>query len=156
MKAVLQRVTGARVRVDGRVIAAIGQGLLVLAGAAVGDDDADVDWIAQKIVNLRIFDHAGKFERSVADCGGQVLLVSQFTLLGSTRKGRRPSFAGAADPQPARQLLERLAERISAAGPAVATGEFGAKMEVELNNDGPVTILLDSRDRLEPRRARSR
>ena len=156
MKAVLQRVTGASVRVDGRVVAAIGQGLLVFAGAAVGDAEADVDWLAQKIVNMRIFDRDGKFQCSVADRGGQVLLVSQFTLLASTRKGRRPSFSGAADPGPARELLDSLARKIAAAGPEVASGEFGAKMEVELSNDGPVTILLDSRDRLKPRRADSR
>lgn len=153
MKAVLQRVTGASVRVDGRAVAAISRGLLVLAGAADGDSDDDADWLAQKIVNLRIFDRDGKFQRSLIDCGGAVLLVSQFTLLGSTRKGRRPSFTGAAAPEPARRLLERLAAKIAEFGPEVATGQFGANMEVELINDGPVTILLDSRDRLEPRRA---
>ncbi len=153
MKAVLQRVTGASVRVDGRAVAAISRGLLVLAGAADGDNDDDVDWLARKIVNLRIFDRDGKFQRSLIDSGGAVLLVSQFTLLGSTRKGRRPSFTGAAAPEPARRLLERLAARIAELGPEVATGRFGANMEVESINDGPVTILLDSRDRLEPRRA---
>lgn len=153
MKAVLQRVSGASVRVDGREVAAISRGLLVLAGAADGDSDDDVDWLAQKIVNLRIFDRDGKFQRSLIDCGAQVLLVSQFTLLGSTRKGRRPSFGGAAAPELARRLLERLAARIADLGPEVATGEFGANMEVDLINDGPVTILLDSRERLEPRRA---
>lgn len=156
MKAVLQRVSGASVRVDGRTIAAISQGLLVLAGAAEGDSDEDVDWLAPKIANLRIFERDGKFQRSLLDCGGAVLLVSQFTLLGSTRKGRRPSFTGAADPEPARRLLERLAAKITELGPEVATGRFGANMEVELINDGPVTILLDSRDRLEPRRAGGR
>ena len=155
MKAVLQRVTGASVRVDGRAVAAISEGLLVLAGAAEGDCDDDADYLAQKIVNLRIFDRDGRFQRSLIDSGGQVLLVSQFTLLGSTRKGRRPSFTGAAAPEPARRLLERLAAKISELGPGVATGEFGANMEVELINDGPVTILLDSRDRFEPRRAKS-
>lgn len=156
MKAVLQRVSGASVRVDGRAVAAISRGLLVLAGAAEGDNDDDVDWLAKKIVNLRIFDQDGKFQRSLIDCGGRVLLVSQFTLLGSTRKGRRPSFGSAAAPDSARRLLERLAAKITELGPEVATGIFGANMEVELINDGPVTILLDSRERLEPRRAGSR
>lgn len=155
MKAVLQRVTGASVRVDGRAIAAISGGLLVLVGAAAGDGEEDVEYLARKIVNLRIFDRDGKFQRSLVDCGGQVLLVSQFTLLGTTRKGRRPSFGAAAEPEAARALLERLAERIAELGPEVATGRFGANMEVESINNGPVTILLDSRDRRIPRRAGS-
>ena len=147
MKAVLQRVTKAEVRVDDQVVGAIGAGLLVLVGVARGDADADAEWLAEKIARLRIFEVDGKFSTSLVDRAGSVLLVSQFTLLASTRKGRRPGFAAAADPPVARQLICRLGERLNRYGLVVESGRFGAKMEVDLINDGPVTILLDSADR---------
>lgn len=147
MRAVVQRVTRARVTVDGEVVGAIGPGLCVLVGAGAGDGDADVDYIANKVANLRIFeDDAGKMNRSVLDTGGGVLAVSQFTLYGDARKGRRPTFTRALEPVAAERLCERLVERLRAAGVAeIATGTFRAMMDVELVNAGPVTILLDSR-----------
>jgi D-tyrosyl-tRNA(Tyr) deacylase len=146
MRAVLQRVSAARVTVDGRTIGAIGPGLLVLAGAGEGDGDADADWIARKVAELRIFeDGAGKMNRSVEDAGGAVLLVSQFTLYADTSRGRRPSFTGALAPERAAPLVERVAAALRARGLTVAEGAFGADMDVALVNDGPVTIVLDSR-----------
>lgn len=140
MRAVVQRVSRAEVRVDGAVVGAIGPGLLVLVGVAPGDGPAQVAWMAEKIENLRIFaDDAGKMNRSVRDVGGGVLVVSQFTLYGDASRGRRPSFVGAALPDVARPLYEALADRLAA-----ARGVFGAHMEVEGVNDGPVTLLLDT------------
>ena len=147
MRAVVQRVTRARVTVGDRTTGAIDRGLLVLLGAAAGDGAADLAYIVDKIVNLRIFaDDAGKMNRSVLDVGGGVLVVSQFTLLGDARQGRRPAFTGALEPAAARALYEDALGKLRAAGVTrVEAGEFAADMQVELVNDGPVTILLDSR-----------
>ena len=147
MRVVLQRVSEARVTVDGRIIGAIGVGLLVLIGAGVDDGEADSDWTARKIAELRIFeDDAGKMNRSAEDVGAAVLLVSQFTLYADTRRGRRPSFTGALAPDRAAPLIERVAAALRGRGLTVATGAFGADMDVTLVNRGPVTIVLDSRD----------
>ena len=146
MRAVVQRVTSARVTVDDRVTGEIGAGLLVLVGVEQGDGPADVQYISSKIRDLRIFpDDAGKMNLSVLDRQGDVLVVSQFTLAGDARNGRRPSFASAAAPQIARALYEDVVRELSASGLTVATGEFQAMMQVALVNDGPVTILLESR-----------
>ena len=147
MRAVVQRVTRAQVSVGDRVTGRIGRGLLVLLGAGQGDGDADLAYIVDKVANLRIFvDDAGKMNRSVQDLAGGVLVVSQFTLYGDARTGRRPGFTGALEPVAARALYERSLAALAAAGVAdVQAGEFGADMAVELVNDGPVTILLDSR-----------
>jgi len=148
MRAVVQRVARASVRVDGRLVTEIGPGLLVLVGVASADTEADAQWLADKIVNLRIFaNEAGKFDRSVRDIGGSVLVVSQFTLLADVAKGRRPSFSAAAPPEQARRLYEYVAECVASAGVRCGTGEFGAHMAVELVNDGPVTIVIDSANR---------
>src|SRR5262245_43970958 len=146
MRAVIQRVTRAEVRVDGAVSGAIDRGLLVFVGVAHGDGPADVQYIAAKIRELRAFpDDDGRMNRSVVGTGGAVLLVSQFTLLADCRKGRRPSLDGAAPPALAEALYEDVAASLRADGLVVATGVFQAHMEVELVNDGPVTMLLDSR-----------
>jgi D-tyrosyl-tRNA(Tyr) deacylase len=146
VRAVVQRVTQARVTVDDRVTGEIGPGLLVLVGVDQQDGPSDVQYIAAKIRDLRIFsDDAGKMNRSVLDTQGSVLVVSQFTLSGDARNGRRPSFATAAPPQIARALYEDVVRELSASGLRVETGEFQAMMQVALVNDGPVTILLDSR-----------
>ncbi len=147
MRAVVQRVSRASVTVESRVTGAIGRGLMVLFGAGAGDGATDLAYIVDKIVNLRIFpDDAGKMNRSVIDIGGGVLLVSQFTLYGDARQGRRPAFVGALEPTAARALYEQALVALRTAGvPQVAAGEFAADMKVELVNDGPVTILLDSR-----------
>ena len=147
MRAVVQRVSRASVTVSERVTGAIGRGLLVLLGAGAGDTDADLAYIVDKIAHLRIFaDDAGKMNRSVIDVGGEVLVVSQFTLYGDARGGRRPAFTGALEPVAARALSEQAIVALATAGVArVAAGEFAADMQVELVNDGPVTILLDSR-----------
>ncbi|MFO1324914.1 MAG: D-aminoacyl-tRNA deacylase [Burkholderiales bacterium] len=149
MRAVVQRVRQASVAVDGQVVGAIGGGLLVLVGVTDGDGDDDRDWLVRKIAQLRVFDDdAGVMNRSVSDCGGDVLAVSQFTLYASTRKGNRPSYAAAARPEVAQPAFDALVRALSAAlGKPVPTGVFGAHMAVELVNDGPVTILLDSRQR---------
>jgi D-tyrosyl-tRNA(Tyr) deacylase len=149
MRALIQRVREAAVRVDGRVVGAIGPGLLVLAAVAADDADADREWLARKIVALRIFDDdAGVMNRSVADIGGAILAVSQFTLFASTRKGARPSWSGAAPPEVARPMFDAFIGLLAReSGKEVATGEFGAPMQVALVNDGPVTIWLDSRQR---------
>ena len=149
MRALLQRVAEARVTVDGRVTGAIGPGLLVLAGLTDGDDADDRDWLARKIVQLRVFDDAdGVMNRSVIDAGGGILAVSQFTLYASTRKGNRPSYAAAARPEAAQPGFDAFVAALSAAlGRPVPTGVFGAHMHVALVNDGPVTIWLDSRER---------
>jgi D-aminoacyl-tRNA deacylase len=139
-------VSWARVRVVGEEVGAIGRGLLVLLGAAEGDGEADVEYLAGKVVNLRIFEDAeGAMNRSVLEEGGALLVVSQFTLLADVRKGRRPSFIGALEPGQAEKLCELFVERCRALGVPVSTGRFRAMMEVELCNSGPVTILLDSR-----------
>lgn len=145
MRAVAQRVKSASVTVDGAIRGEIEKGLLVYAGVEKGDTDADLEYIASKLLNLRIFeDRDGKMNLDLLEVGGAVLLISQFTLAGDCRKGRRPSFDKAEAPQAARALYERLAQRLSQSV-ATATGEFQAHMEVESVNDGPVTILLDSR-----------
>ncbi len=147
MRAVVQRVSRATVSVDGRVLGEIGWGLAVLLGVSDGDTETDAVAMADKLVGLRIFaDDEGKMNRSVVDLGGEVLLISQFTLLGDVRKGRRPSFIHAADPGVADPLVQQVAERIAGHGVPVATGEFGAHMQVDLVNDGPVTILIETVD----------
>ena len=146
MRAVLQRVSRAAVVVDGRPVARIGHGLLVLAAAGAGDADADVEYVARKTAELRIFeDDRGKMNRSVEDVGGEVLVVSQFTLYADSRSGRRPSFDGAMEPEGARALIDGLCDALASRGLRVQRGHFGALMEVELVNHGPVTLLLDSR-----------
>jgi D-tyrosyl-tRNA(Tyr) deacylase len=146
MRAVVQRVARAEVRIDGAVVGAIGRGLLVLLGAAQEDTLADVDWMVDKVVGLRVFaDEAGLMNRSLLEVGGALLVVSQFTLLGDARKGRRPSFVAALAPGPAEALYRRFLELAAATGASVERGRFGADMQVELVNDGPVTLLLDSR-----------
>lgn len=148
MKAVLQRVTSASVEVDGQVVGRIQQGLMVLLGVAKGDDESDVEYVVDKILSLRIFsDDRGKMNRSLSDVGGAVLLVSQFTLLGSTTNGRRPSFDDAAPPDSAKRLYEQVAADLRAGGIPVETGVFAAHMQVALVNDGPVTFMVDSRDK---------
>jgi D-aminoacyl-tRNA deacylase len=145
MKVVLQRVKNASVTVGGERVSEIGAGLLLLVGVAAGDGETEADWLAQKISGLRIFnDGDGKMNLSVRDAGGEVLAVSQFTLLADTRKGKRPSFVGAAPPQEAERLFDYFCERLRAAGAGpVKTGVFGAMMDVALVNDGPVTIILE-------------
>ena len=146
MRAVLQRVSRASVRVEGNLVGAIETGWLVLLGVAGGDVDTDADRLADKVVHLRGFeDDSGKMNRSVLEVGGGALVVSQFTLLGDCRTGRRPSFAAAAEPAEADRLYRRFAAKVAEAGVPVATGVFRAMMAVELVNDGPVTLLLDSR-----------
>ncbi len=148
MRSVIQRVTFARVRVDGRVIGEIGRGVLVLAGVEKGDGPRDVAYIAGKVNDLRIFDDAaGKMNLSLAESGGAALVVSQFTLCGDSRRGRRPSFDDAESPAAAKPLYESLVAALRTLNVTVETGEFQAHMDVELTNDGPVTILLDSRRR---------
>jgi len=144
MRAVCQRVSEARVKVDGANVAEIGGGLVVLLGVARGDTDAQASRLATKIGRLRIFeDDAGKFDRSLLDTGGSALVVSQFTLVADTRKGNRPSLGDAAPPDEAERLYERFCDELRALGVLVETGVFGARMAVGLVNDGPVTIVLD-------------
>ena len=146
MRAVVQRVSCAKVTVNGWIAGEIGLGLLVLLGVGQDDSESDVTYMAEKIAGLRIFeDQDGKMNRSVLDVGGSVLAVSQFTLYGDVRRGKRPSFDDAAPPEPARRLYELFVERIRAAGLRCETGRFQEMMQVELVNEGPVTILLDSR-----------
>ena len=148
MKALLQRVTKASVSVAGEVVGRIGRGLVIFVGVANGDTEKDTQYLAQKAVNLRIFaDEEGKFNLSAVDIKGELLLVSQFTLLADTRKGRRPSFVEAALPGRAEELFNYFVEQASASGLKVATGRFQEYMHVEIHNDGPVTILLDSREK---------
>jgi D-tyrosyl-tRNA(Tyr) deacylase len=148
MRAVLQRVSRARVTVGDRTVGAIGPGLLVLLGIAADDMQSAADWLLEKVLDLRIFENDnGKFDRSLRDLHWDLLVVSQFTLLADTSKGRRPSFTGAARPEHAIPLYEYFVAQARSQGVTVATGEFGARMQVELVNDGPVTILLDSRER---------
>ena len=148
MRAVIQRVSGARVTVGDEVAGAIGRGVLVLVGIADGDTETEANWLVDKLLDLRIFeDDKGKLNRSLRDLNGELMLVSQFTLLADARKGRRPSFAAAARPEQAVPLYEHMVRRARDRGVTVATGRFGARMRVELVNEGPVTIILDSKDR---------
>lgn len=148
MIAVAQRVSRASVRVGGELVGAIDAGLLVLLGVALGDTEADSEWLANKCAEMRIFrDDADKMNLSVIDTGGSVLVVSQFTLLGDCSRGRRPSFTNAAPPAEADRLYRNFVDRLVSRGLPVATGVFQAMMEVELVNDGPVTMLLDSKSR---------
>lgn len=143
MRAVVQRVSGAAVRVDDQVVGEIGRGLCVLLGVARDDEQADAEKLAGKIARLRIFENAdGKFDRSVQDVEGAILVVSQFTLIADTEKGNRPSFAGAAPPEEAEALYEAFCAALRPMGLEVETGVFGARMKVEIANDGPVTIVL--------------
>ena len=146
MRAVIQRVQKSSVTVEGRVVGSIGPGLLVLLGVAGSDEQKDAEFLANKTTSLRIFeDDAGRMNRSVIDTGGGVLVVSQFTLLADCRKGRRPSFAQAAEPRKAEALYLAFVEAVKSRGLTTATGTFGAKMDVSLVNDGPVTFVIDSR-----------
>ena len=145
MRAVVQRVSHVKVSANGEVTGEIGRGLLILLGVASSDAPADADYLADKIVGLRIFeDSSGKMNLAVAEVGGALLVVSQFTLYGDVRRGKRPSFDGAATPQAARELYEHFVEKVRAAGLRCETGRFQETMQVELVNEGPVTILLDS------------
>jgi len=146
MRAVIQRVSKASVEVSDEVVGEIGAGFLVLLGVARDDSNADADYLAEKTVNLRVFDDAeGKMNRSLLETGGAMLVVSQFTLFGDVRRGRRPSYSDAAEPTKANELYEYFVERVRSFGLRVETGVFQAMMKVSLTNDGPVTILLDSR-----------
>jgi D-tyrosyl-tRNA(Tyr) deacylase len=148
MKAVIQRVKSAEVRVNGRVVGRIGKGLLVFVGVAKGDGEEDLSYLASKIPELRIFeDDSGKFNRSLKETDGKLLVVSQFTLYGDCRKGRRPSFTEAEEPEAAKDLYDRFISKITGEGVPVETGTFQAKMEVQLVNDGPVTLILDSKNK---------
>ncbi len=145
MKAVVQRVSQARVEVEGKTVGAIDRGMLVLLGVEKGDGEQDADWLAEKIVNLRIFeDHAGKMNLSLAEIGGEILAVSQFTLAGNCGKGRRPSFDNAAPPERANVLYGYFVGKVWEWGIPVQTGIFQADMKVSLTNDGPVTFILES------------
>lgn len=144
MRALLQRVSRASVTIDGRVVGRIGPGFVVLLGIGHSDGPGEVEWMAAKVAGLRVFeDDAGKMNLSLGDIGGELLVVSQFTLYGDARKGRRPSFTDAAAPDRAEPLVERFVERLRDAGFSVATGVFGAHMAVEIHNDGPVTLLIE-------------
>jgi D-tyrosyl-tRNA(Tyr) deacylase len=152
LRALVQRVSRASVTVEGQTVADIKQGLVVLVGVGRDDSEDDAQYLAEKITNLRIFsDDSGKFNLSLLDIDGEVIIVSQFTLFASTRKGRRPSFTDAALPEKAEPLLNSLVRFIGATGVNVQTGRFQQYMLVEIHNDGPVTIMLDSQDRLKPR-----
>ncbi len=150
MKVLLQRVTGASVSVAGEVVGRIGRGLVVFVGVASGDTEKDVQYLVPKVVSLRIFaDEEGKFNLSALDIKGELLVVSQFTLLADTRKGRRPSFVGAAPPAQAEALFEQFVKQARHSGLKVETGRFQQYMQVEIHNDGPVTIMLDSREKFQ-------
>jgi D-tyrosyl-tRNA(Tyr) deacylase len=154
MRAVIQRVSKASVAVGGEVAGQIGAGLLILLGVGASDGPAEAELLAEKIANMRIFsDEAGRFNRSVLDAGGAALVVSQFTLYADTRRGRRPSFSAAAAPELAAPLVEAFAAALRSRGLPVATGVVGAHMAVDLQNDGPVTIVLDTEAFREPRSA---
>lgn len=153
MRAVVQRVNRARVSVEGETTGEVGRGMLVYLGVAPGDGAGEVEWLASKIAELRVFpDDEGRFNRSVQEDGRAVLVVSQFTLYADTRRGRRPSFIDAAPPEVAEPLVEQVMDALRAHGLEVQSGRFGAHMLVESENDGPVTIILDSADRERPRR----
>lgn len=144
MRIVLQRVRSGRVSVEGRMIAEIGRGLVILVGVGIGDGETEARWLAEKCAGLRVFeDKAGKTNLSIQDVGGEAIVVSQFTLYADTRKGRRPSFVKAAPPEIAEPLVQRFAELLNAQGIPTKTGQFGAHMLVEIDNDGPVTIILE-------------
>ncbi len=144
MRAVVQRVSQASVTVDGRVVGRIDRGLMILLGVKTGDTEAEASWLAAKIAGLRIFpDDEGKFNLSVQEVDGATLVVSQFTLYGDARKGRRPSFSDAAPPEVAESLVNRFVEYLRAEGLTVETGVFGAAMQVEIHNDGPVTLIVE-------------
>jgi len=144
MRVVLQRVTRASVTIEGIVVGAVGRGYCLLAGFTHDDTAAEVDWMAEKIAGLRLFSDAeDKMNLALADVGGEVLVISQFTLYGDARKGRRPSFIDAARPETAIPLYQRFLEQLRAQGLTVASGEFGAMMQVEIHNDGPVTLVLE-------------
>jgi D-aminoacyl-tRNA deacylase len=144
MRVVLQRVSSASVTIDGQVAGAIGRGFCLLVGFTHGDGQAQVDWMAEKVVGLRLFSDAeGKLNLGLAEVGGALLVISQFTLYGDAAKGRRPSFIDAARPDVAIPLYERFVSALRTRGVEVATGEFGADMQVEIHNDGPVTLILD-------------
>ncbi|MCI0380348.1 MAG: D-aminoacyl-tRNA deacylase [Gemmataceae bacterium] len=146
MRAVLQRVARAKVVVEGQTVGEIGRGLLLLLGVTHDDTPEKAQWLAEKVAGLRIFpDDEGKMNRDLAETGGAALVVSQFTLYGDTRKGRRPSFVDAAPPETAIPLYEAFIDALKALGVPVATGQFGAMMQVELVNDGPVTLIVDSK-----------
>ena len=145
MKTVIQRVSRASVRVEARVVGEIGQGLLILLGVEAGDDERDADALAEKIASLRVFPGRTPMDRGLADVGGGCLIISQFTLSGSVRKGRRPSFSGAEQPARAEVLYEYFMAALRDAGVPVASGSFGASMQVELVNEGPVTLIVESR-----------
>jgi D-tyrosyl-tRNA(Tyr) deacylase len=148
MRAVVQRVSRAEVRIEGRVVGKIGRGFVVLLGVAGGDDETDAAFLVDRIVGMRVFaDDAGKMNLSIVQAGGAMLVVSQFTLLADTNSGRRPSFTKAAAPDEARRLYEHFLSLARTRDVKVETGEFGATMEVDLVNDGPVTIILDSREK---------
>ena len=154
MRALIQRVSRGSVTVEGRLVGSIGPGLVVLVGISKDDDEEDARYLVGKTVNLRIFNDAeGRFNLSALDTGAELLLVSQFTLYADTRRGRRPGFTGAAPPERAAPLFERTVEMFRETGLAVEAGRFQAHMMVGLENDGPVTIMLDSSDRERPRRA---
>jgi D-tyrosyl-tRNA(Tyr) deacylase len=153
MRALIQRVSRAAITVDRAIIGKIDTGLLAYVGVASGDTGEDVEYLATKIATIRLFpDSEGRFDRSVTDIGGAVLVVSQFTLYAETRRGRRPSFSGAAGPEVAEPLVDALGDRLRKDGVAVQTGRFGALMEVDSLNDGPVSIIIDSADRNHARR----
>lgn len=146
MRAVVQRVSESSVSIDGEQVGKIGDGLMILLGVAKEDTAVDADYLAEKIVNLRIFsDDQGKMNRSLLETGGEMLVVSQFTLLGDCRKGRRPSFIHAADPEKGNDLYVYFVSQVQKKGVAVETGRFGAMMSVSLVNDGPVTLILESK-----------
>ncbi len=147
MRAVVQRVSSGSVTIDGEVVGKIGKGLVILLGVKNGDTEAEAKFVADKCANLRIFaDEDNKFNLSAKDVGGEMLVISQFTLYGDTRKGRRPSFVEAAPPEVSKPLYEKFVEYLKENGLKVATGEFGAMMLVEINNDGPVTIIVESKE----------
>jgi len=151
MRALVQRVSRASVTVNGEVVGKIGRGLVVLVGVANEDTEKDAQYLVQKVVNLRIFpDSDGKFNLSALDVRGELLLISQFTLMGDARKGRRPSFDAAMPPAQAEKLFEYFVQEASASGLRVETGRFQAHMQVEIINDGPVTLMLDSREKFGP------
>ncbi|MGE5599828.1 MAG: D-aminoacyl-tRNA deacylase [Bacteroidota bacterium] len=147
MRAVIQRVTCAQVVISDRIVSRIGPGLLVLLGVGSKDTPADAEWMAEKTANLRIFERDGKMDLSLLDTGGEALVVSQFTLYGDCRRGRRPDFTAAARPETAKPLYEAFCARLRAMGIRTAEGVFGAMMGVHLVNDGPVTVILDREDR---------
>ena len=153
MRALVQRVTQASVEIDGETVGAIDDGLVVLVGIHEDDDEEDAAYVVNKTVNLRIFgDDAGRFDRSALDAGAELLVISQFTLYGDTRRGRRPSFSHAMPPEPATALFDRTLRLFEQTGLNVETGQFQAHMIVSIKNDGPVTIMIDSADRQRPRR----